>query len=76
MAATIEAVCSRVMKERQKKIDKGITESDLNKEFGSEEAHQKKECMKEVWTIMLVFSSPTFCSLFPNIIAHIFRDHP
>lgn len=48
MAATIEAVCSRVAKERQKKLDKGVMVADLVKEFGSEEAHKKKECLKEV----------------------------
>ena len=48
MAATIEAVSSRVSKERQKKIDKGMLAADVIKELGSEEAHKKKECMKEV----------------------------
>lgn len=48
MAATIEAVCSRVSKERQKKLDKGVAVADLVQEFGSEEAHKKKECLKEV----------------------------
>lgn len=48
MAATIDAVCSRVTKERQKKTDKGMSLADLTKELGSEEAHKKKACMKEV----------------------------
>lgn len=48
MSATIEAVYSRVIKERQKKIDKGMSEADVSKELGSEDAHKKKACMKEV----------------------------
>lgn len=48
MSATIDAVCSRVMKERQKKIDKGMSQADVAKELGSEEAHKNKACMKEV----------------------------
>lgn len=48
MAATIDAVCSRVAKERQKKIDKGMSMAEVTKELGSEEAHKKKACMKEV----------------------------
>lgn len=48
MAATMEAVCFRVTKERQKKTDKGVSLADVVKELGSEEAHKKKECMKEV----------------------------
>lgn len=48
MAATIDAVCSRVAKERQKKTDKGMSLVDVAKELGSEEVHQKKACMKEV----------------------------
>lgn len=48
MAATIEAVSSRIIKERQRRVDKGVSLADLVKEFGSEEAHKKKECMKEV----------------------------
>lgn len=48
MAATIDAVHSRVMKERQKKTDKGVSMADVAKEFGSEEAHKGKACMKEV----------------------------
>lgn len=48
MAATIDAVCTRVSKERQRKIDKGMALADLTKELGSEEAHKKKACMKEV----------------------------
>lgn len=48
MAATIDAVCSRVSKERQRKLDKGVPLADLVKELGSDEAHKKKECMKEV----------------------------
>lgn len=48
MSATIDAVCSRVMKERQKKLDKGMSQADVAKELGSEEAHKKKACMKEV----------------------------
>lgn len=50
MAATVEAVYSRVSKERQKKIDKGMSAADVAQELGSEEAHKKKECMKEVRT--------------------------
>ncbi|CBJ26302.1 Heat shock protein 40 like protein [Ectocarpus siliculosus] len=53
MAATIDAVCTRVSKERQKKIDKGVALADLTKELGSEEAHKKKACMKEFATIEL-----------------------
>lgn len=48
MAATIDAVCNRVAKERQKKTDKGMSLADLTRELGSEEAHKKKACMKEV----------------------------
>lgn len=48
MAATIEAVFFRVAKERQRKADKGVSLADLTKELGSEEAHKKKACMKEV----------------------------
>lgn len=50
MAATIDAVCTRVSKERQRKIDKGMSPADVAKELGSEEAHKKKACMKEVMT--------------------------
>ncbi|CAM9623691.1 unnamed protein product [Pylaiella littoralis] len=53
MAATIDAVCTRVTKERQKKTDKGMSLADLTKELGSEEAHKKKACMKEFATIEL-----------------------
>lgn len=53
MAATIEAVHHRVSKERQRKLDKGMSLADLTKELGSEEAHKKKECMKEVCTVCL-----------------------
>ncbi|CAM9643839.1 unnamed protein product, partial [Hapterophycus canaliculatus] len=38
MAATIDAVCSRVAKERQRKIDKGMSPADVTKELGSEGA--------------------------------------
>lgn len=50
MAATIEAVVFRVKKERQRKLDKQMSLADVTKEFGSEEAHKKKACMKEVCT--------------------------
>lgn len=52
MAATNEAVHRRVSKERQRKADKGMSLADLVKELGSEEAHKKKECMKEVFTYL------------------------
>lgn len=48
MAATVDAVCNRVAKERQKKLDKGMSPADVTQELGSEEAHKKKACMKEV----------------------------
>lgn len=54
MAATIEAVCSRVTKERLKKTDKGMSLMDVAKELGSEEAQKKKECMKEASTFFHV----------------------
>ncbi|CAM9153819.1 unnamed protein product [Laminaria digitata] len=53
MAATIDAVHSRVAKERQKKTDKGMSLADVSKELGSEEAHKGKACMKEFATIEL-----------------------
>lgn len=48
MAATIDAVHSRVMKERRTKTDKGMSLADVAKELGSEEAHKGMACMKEV----------------------------
>lgn len=58
MAATIEAVHHRVSKERQRKLDKGMSLADLTRELGSEEAHKKKECMKEVCTVCLRLLGP------------------
>ncbi|CAM9155146.1 unnamed protein product [Choristocarpus tenellus] len=53
MAATIDAVSTRVLKERQKKIDKGVRLEALLAECGSEAAHKKKACMKEFANIEL-----------------------
>ncbi|CAM9104700.1 unnamed protein product [Discosporangium mesarthrocarpum] len=53
MAATIDAIHTRVCKERQRKVDKGVTPAALVAEFGSEAAQIKKECLKEFANIEL-----------------------
>lgn len=76
MAATIDAVWSRVTKERQKKTDKGMSLADLTKELGSEEAHKKKACMKEVKQAQSLCKNVILRNqIFPRLYKHVCWTH-